>query len=77
MATFAADCLMIASKRCLPQLSTKYAGLEVNEAKRMRKLESGNSKLKKLLAEKVLENEAVRCKVPEKLSLDKWRIQAK
>ena len=37
---------------------SKYAGLEVNETKRLRKLESGNSRLKKLLAEKLLENEA-------------------
>ena len=39
---------------------SKYAGLEVNEAKRLRELESENSKLKKLLAEKLLENEALK-----------------
>ena len=38
----------------------KYAGLEVNEAKRLRELESENNKLKKLLAEKLLENEAMK-----------------
>ena len=37
-----------------------FAGLEVNEAKRMRELEAENSKLKKLLAEKLLENEAMK-----------------
>ena len=38
---------------------SKYAGLEVNEAKRLRELESENAKLKKLLAEKMLEVEAL------------------
>ncbi len=38
---------------------SKYAGLEVNEAKRLRELESEN-KIKKLLAEKLLENEAMK-----------------
>ena len=39
---------------------SKYAGLEVNEAKRLRELEAENSKLKKLLADKLLEVEAMR-----------------
>ena len=39
---------------------SKYAGLEVNEAKRLRELESENNKLKKLLAEKLLDNEAMK-----------------
>jgi len=39
---------------------SKYAGLEVNEAKRLRELESENAKLKKLLAEKLLEVEAIK-----------------
>jgi putative transposase len=34
---------------------SKYVGLEVNEAKRLRELESENHKLKKLLAERLLE----------------------
>jgi putative transposase len=34
---------------------SKYAGLEVNEAKLLRELEQKNGKLKKLLAEKLLE----------------------
>lgn len=38
----------------------KYGGLEVNDAKRLKDLESENNKLKKLLAEKLLENEAMR-----------------
>jgi len=39
---------------------SKYAGLEVNEAKRLRELEAENSKLKKLLADKLLEVEAMK-----------------
>ena len=39
---------------------SKFAGLEVNETKRLRELKIENSKLKKLLAEKLLENEAMR-----------------
>ena len=38
----------------------QFAGLEVNEAKRLRELASENAKLKKLLAEKLLENEAIK-----------------
>ena len=39
---------------------SKYAGLEVNEAKRLKDLESENNRLKKLLAEKLLEDEAIK-----------------
>ncbi|WP_127924094.1 MULTISPECIES: IS3 family transposase [unclassified Pseudoalteromonas] len=39
---------------------SKYAGLEVNEAKRLKDLESENNKLKKLLADKLLEVEAMK-----------------
>jgi putative transposase len=39
---------------------SKYAGLEVNEAKRLRELELENSKLKNLLANKLLEVEAMK-----------------
>jgi putative transposase len=39
---------------------SKYAGLEVNEAKRLKELEAENSKLKRLLAEKLLETEALK-----------------
>ena len=39
---------------------SKYGGLEVNEAKRLRELESENAKLKKLLADKLLEVEAMK-----------------
>jgi len=39
---------------------SKYTGLEVNEAKRLKDLESENNRLTKLLAEKLLENEAMK-----------------
>ena len=44
----------------------KFAGLEVNEAKRLRELESENNKLKRLLAEKLLEVEAMKAVVAKK-----------
>ena len=39
---------------------SKYADLEVNEAKRLRELEQENNKLKRLLAEKLLEVDAMK-----------------
>jgi putative transposase len=39
---------------------SKYGGLEVNKAKRLKELEAENSKLKKLLAETMMEKEAVK-----------------
>ena len=39
---------------------SKYGGLEVNEAKRLRELEAENTKLKKLLAETLMEKEALK-----------------
>ena len=39
---------------------SRYAGLEVNEAKRLRELEQENNKLKRLLAEKLLEVDAMK-----------------
>ncbi len=47
-------------------LRSKYAGMEINEAKRLRELEKENNKLKKLLAEKLLENEALKDVVSKK-----------
>ena len=37
-----------------------FASMEVNEAKRLRELEAENNKLKKLLADKLLEVEAMK-----------------
>ena len=39
---------------------SKYAGLEVSDAKRLKELESENNKLKRLLADKLLEVEAMK-----------------
>ena len=38
------------------KLKAKYGGLEVSDARRLRQLEDENSKLKRLLAESVLDN---------------------
>ena len=45
---------------------SKYGGLEVNEAKRLRELEAENTKLKKLLAETLLEKTALEDVVSKK-----------
>ncbi len=39
---------------------SKYAGLEVNEAKRLKELEAENNRLKKMLADKMLQVEAMK-----------------
>lgn len=39
---------------------SKYGGLEVSEAKRLRALEAENRKLKQLLADTMLENQAIK-----------------
>ncbi|WP_080653182.1 transposase [Alteromonas mediterranea] len=39
---------------------SKYEGMEFNEANRFKELESENSKLKKMLADKLLEVETIR-----------------
>jgi putative transposase len=39
---------------------SKFGGMEVSDAKRLKALEAENAKLKKLLAESMLENEVTR-----------------
>jgi len=39
---------------------SKFGGMNVSDAKRLRELETENSRLKKLLAESMLENEVTR-----------------
>lgn len=39
---------------------TKFGGMSVSDAKRLKELETENSRLKKLLAEAMLENEVTR-----------------
>ena len=48
------------SEATLYNWKAKYGGLEVSEAKRLRTLEDENRKLKKLLAESMLENAALK-----------------
>jgi putative transposase len=38
----------------------KYGGLDVNEVKRLREMEQENSKLKRMVANLMLENEAIK-----------------
>ena len=45
---------------------SKFGGLEVNEAKRLRELETENNKLKRLLADKMLEVEAMKDGISKK-----------
>ena len=39
---------------------SKYGGMEVSDAKRLREMESENGKLKRLLAESILDNAALK-----------------
>ena len=41
-------------------IRSKFGGMSVSDAKRLRELETENARLKKLLAESVLENEITR-----------------
>ena len=49
------------------QWKSKYASVSVNELKRIRELESENSRLKKMYAELVLENTAIKDVLSRKL----------
>lgn len=44
----------------------KYGGMEVSEARRLKGLEQENAKLKKLLAESMLDNEALKAALNRK-----------
>ena len=48
------------SEAALYNWKAKYGGLEVSDAKRLRTLEEENRKLKKLLAESMLDNAALK-----------------
>jgi putative transposase len=48
------------SEATLYNWKAKYGGMEVSEAKRLRMLEDENRKLKKLLAESMLDNAALK-----------------
>jgi len=47
------------AKSSLQRWKSKYGGMEVSEARRLRELEAENAKLKKLLAETLLEKTAI------------------
>jgi putative transposase len=49
------------------QWKSKYAGVSVNELKRVRELEAENSRLKKMFAELALENAAIKDVLGRKL----------
>jgi putative transposase len=48
------------SEATLYNWKAKYGGMEVSEAKRLRRVEDENHKLKKLLAESMLDNAALK-----------------
>ena len=49
------------------QWKSKYSGVSVNELKRIRELESENSRLKKMYADLALENESIKDVLSRKL----------
>lgn len=48
------------SEQTLYRWKSKYGGMEVSEAKRLRELEDENGKLKRLLADAMLDNAALK-----------------
>jgi len=54
------------TEKTLYRWRAKFGGLDVSEAKRLRQLEEENARLKKLLAEHVLDNAALRAVIEKK-----------
>ena len=48
------------SEQTFYRWKSKFGGMEISDAKRLRELESENAKLKKLLAEQMLDNVALK-----------------
>ena len=48
------------SEKTFYRWRSKYGGMEINDLKRLKELETENARLKKLLAEQVLENEVIK-----------------
>ena len=48
------------SEQSIYRWKAKYGGMEVSEAKRLKELENENSKLKRLLADAMLDNAALK-----------------
>ena len=55
------------SEATLYNWKTKYGGMDVSEAKRLKQLEDENAKLKKLLAEAMLDNAMLK-----EITVKKW-----
>ena len=55
------------SEQTFYRWKAKYAGLEVNEARRLRTLEHENTRLKRLVAELTLDNQALKELVGKKV----------
>jgi len=54
------------SEQSIYRWKSKYGGMEVSEAKRLKELESENNKLKRLLADAMLDNAALKELVEKK-----------
>ena len=54
------------SKQTFYRWKAKYGGLEVNEARRLRQLEHENTRLKRLVADLTLDNQALKDLVGKK-----------
>ena len=54
------------SEQSIYRWKSKYAGMEVSEAKRLKELENENTKLKRLLADTMLDNAALKELVSKK-----------
>jgi putative transposase len=54
------------SEQTIYRWRQKYGGMEVADAKRLRALEEENARLKKLLADQLLDNEALRSVISKK-----------
>lgn len=55
------------SEQSIYRWKAKYGGMEISDAKRLRELEQENSKLKRLLADAMLDNAALK-----EISRGKW-----
>ena len=54
------------TEQTLYRWRSKFGGMDVNEAKRLRALEDENAQLKKLLADQLLQTEALRAVIGKK-----------
>ena len=64
------------SEATLYNWKARYGGMDVSELKRLKQLEDGNAKLKKLLAEQMLDAAALRELLAKHLSTNMLWLQA-